>query len=382
MKLAIRIFSIWLVSALLVCCRDNRGGEVGVTTLYPLEQTKLVNDIAPFVDQMEIVPIAPDERTFMNSVSKAVRDEAGNFYLLDFTGNLVALKPDGTFLRTVARKGRGPREYIKIEDIAISNDGEYLMTLGPVSIQCYGIKDTTLYREIPHGKLSMPFDALAPSGDDGAYLFAAFPAESKDYAASKPMLFRINGKGALKGEYLPREDVTISMGNITQIGGNSYIIKPQSSEHIAYRLDPDGISPYYKIDFGNKNIPSYRDKAVTNIGDYISAPYYKLPMSFQQTDSALYFKAAGPKMNGNNFLYSISSGSGIRWLDADVPDPVSFIASDEEYFYIFVPAAILGRDKGLCPLSEYIVGQARKAGLAAKDNPAIAKVRFNPAARI
>ena len=71
--------------------------------MKPLEQTRKVDDISPWVDAVEFVRIADDERTLFSTVVKMLLDDSGNIFLLDDQGRIVALKPDGTFLRTVAR---------------------------------------------------------------------------------------------------------------------------------------------------------------------------------------------------------------------------------------------------------------------------------------
>lgn len=95
-----------VMTALLAACgsriapRDAEGGIV----LKPLEQTRKVDDISTWVDAVEFVRIADDERTLFSTVVKMLLDDSGNIFLLDDQGRIVALKPDGTFLRTVARQ--------------------------------------------------------------------------------------------------------------------------------------------------------------------------------------------------------------------------------------------------------------------------------------
>ena len=126
-----------VMTALLAACgsriapRDAEGGIV----LKPLEQTRKVDDISPWVDAVEFVRIADDERTLFSTVVKMLLDDSGNIFLLDDQGRIVALKPDGTFLRTVARQGRANNEYISVSDIAVA--GPEFMILDGSKVKCF-----------------------------------------------------------------------------------------------------------------------------------------------------------------------------------------------------------------------------------------------------
>ena len=74
-----------VMTALLAACgsriapRDAEGGIV----LKPLEQTRKVDDISTWVDAVEFVRIADDERAHFTAVIKMLLDDGGNTFLLD-----------------------------------------------------------------------------------------------------------------------------------------------------------------------------------------------------------------------------------------------------------------------------------------------------------
>lgn len=387
MKIVSRyLFSVCLLVLVSVCFArcSNKSSEskyAQLGTLLPLDETELVSDIGPYVDEVRLVPITNRNEALMSYVSKAVLDESGNIFILDIEGNVVALKPDGTLLRKVANKGRGPKEYLNVEDIAVSSDGKYLMVLDGAKLRCYGLTDTTLYKEIDVLRSEFPVDAFAPAGGDDVYLFGAFPASREDYGKSKPMLLLTDSKGRKKREYLPRKDFTVSICNITQVFGNGYILKPQDSEHVVYKLYPDSVSAYCKVDFGKKNIPANYDggKTQIDVGEYMTATYFKLPMFFQETADDLYFKAAGPDADGYNFLYSKDKKRGIHWVDSREASPLNFIASDDTYFYAVVSKQLLSGSDDVCPLTKYIADAIRLdsgSDSAGGDNDVIVKIKF------
>ncbi|MCL2561896.1 MAG: 6-bladed beta-propeller [Rikenellaceae bacterium] len=372
--------SLLFVISFLVCfvqCRKSEQNLYVSEIIYPLEQTRLISDFKPYIESIIVIPIQESDQSLMSYISKALLDNDGNIYILD-KGRIIALKPDGTFLRRIGRIGQGPREYLNIEDIAISDDGEYLMVLQSLAgnILLYGIKDTTLYKEIAV-PLIAPFDALAPARE-GAWLYAAFPASQSDYGKLEPMITRIDNNANIIEQHLPRKDFTMSIGNITQVSHNNYLLKPQSSEHIVYRLMPDSMSACYKIDFGRKNIPPNWEKDLRDVQSYMHSPYFKSPMFFQETDSLLYFKAAGPQAQGYNFLYLRGKGKGIHWVDNYSNFLADFIASDADYFYVVIPPLQLVEDMDdLCPLSKYLTYKTGVDRDPNNNNPVIVKIKFN-----
>ena len=357
-----------------VQCKENRKSPHVSDTLYPFEQTLLIRSFEAYIESITIIPIQESNKSLMSYISKALLDDSGNMYFFD-KGRIIAFNPDGTYLRQVGQKGRGPGEYLNVEDIAISVDGEYLMVLQSSKILFYGIKDSTIYKEIAVPFVE-PFDAFAPA-NDGAWLFATFPATRNDFGKVNPMITRIDNNANIVEQGIPRVDFTMSIGNITQVSHNNYILKPQSSDHIVYRLMPDSMTACYKIDFGSKNIPPNWEN-LADVQSYMQSPYFKTPMFFQETNDLLYFKCAGPQATGYNFLYSRSQKKGIHWVDGKNDFYANFIASDADCFYVVIPPLVLAEGiEDLCPLSKYLLEKIETNIDSTNENPVIVKIRFN-----
>lgn len=367
-----------VMTALLAACgsriapRDAEGGIV----LKPLEQTRKVDDISPWVDAVEFVRIADDERTLFSTVVKMLLDDSGNIFLLDDQGRIVALKPDGTFLRTVARQGRANNEYISVSDIAVA--GPEFMILDGSEVKCFDLSDPSGVRSIDI-PVSVPCDALAPDGDGGVYLFSAFsldPAENRSDADS--LLYRVSAEGDLVGSYLRRTDCTLSLNNISQSSCGEYMLRPQDGNHIFYRLTADGIVPAYRVDFGDENIPYryYFDVAGEDLMSYIMSPYYKMPMELHETASHLFFRVAGPEAREVSVVYDSGSSTGIMWENAPSDMQMQILGSDGKWFYAIMPETG-GADDGMHgPLYGYVQKALSEKEPDAADHSYIVKIRF------
>lgn len=367
-----------VMTALLAACgsriapRDAEGGIV----LKPLEQTQKVDDISTWVDAVEFVRIADDERTLFSTVVKMLLDDNGNIFLLDDQGRIVALKPDGTFLRTVARQGRANNEYISVSDIAVA--GPEFMILDGSKVKCFDLSDPSGVRSIDI-PVSVPCDALAPDGDGGVYLFSAFsldPAENRSDADS--LLYRVSAEGDLVGSYLRRTDCTLSLNNISQSSCGEYMLRPQDGNHIFYRLTADGIVPAYRVDFGDENIPYryYFDVAGEDLMSYIMSPYYKMPMELHETASHLFFRVAGPEAREVSVVYDREGSVGIMWENAPSDMQMQILGSDGKWFYAIMPETG-GADDGMHgPLYGYVQKALSEKEPDAADHSYIVKIRF------
>lgn len=365
--------------AALCCCACKRRivlSDVDASiVLTPLQHAQLQNDLGDVVDAVELTEIADDKRTYTSVVTKMVLDRNKNMYMLDDRGNLVAIKPDGTFLTTVARRGRAGNEYLNISDIAIS-DREFMILDGS-KVKCFDLADLSQVRiiDIP---VNVPCDALAPDGMDGIYLYSAFPRDYEDTRTDNDfLLYRVSSDGELVAEYVKREDNTVSMNNISQASIGEYILRPQSSNHVFYRLTEDGIVPEYKIDFGEKNIPHryFFDSADEDLGTYIMSPYYKLPMELHETSSHVFFRVAGPQARETSIVYDKRSKKGIRWESEPCDMQMQILASDGEWFYAVMPE-LPETDELHGPFFRYVHNALQKQGMSEAEHSYIVKIQF------
>lgn len=170
------------------------------------------------------------------------------------------------------------------------------------------------------------------------------------------------------------------MSNISQSSGNTYYLRPQDNGHVFFRLTETGPEPVYRIDFKGKTIPEryYFDAAGEDIMKYMMSDYYKLPMDLHETDTHLYFHAAGPGASDCIFIYDRGSGKGIRWTNApgSVTVPVPVLASDGDWFYTIFPEIDpdMGKDGDI--LFRFIVSELEKRGAPISSGPYIVKFNF------
>lgn len=376
-----------VMTALLAACgsriapRDAEGGIV----LKPLEQTQKVDDISPWVDAVEFVRIADDERTLFSTVVKMLLDDSGNIFLLDDQGRIEALAADGGTITEIAHEVCDNEGCHFISDIALSNS-ELLILEGDEIIR-FELADLSHVRREKF-PVDLPCDALAPDGNGGIYLFSAFPktlpelpqgnSVTKVQAGDEFMLYHISPEGEVTDKYIPRTDCTLSLNNISQSSCGEYMLRPQDGNHIFYRLTADGIVPAYRVDFGDENIPYryYFDVAGEDLMSYIMSPYYKMPMELHETASHLFFRVAGPEAREVSVVYDSGSSTGIMWENAPSDMQMQILGSDGKWFYAIMPETG-GADDGMHgPLYGYVQKALSEKEPDAADHSYIVKIRF------
>lgn len=386
MKRIVVALCVLAVAAAVGCGRRtaSNSAEAGIV-LKPLEQTQKVDDISPWVDAVEFVRIADDERAHFTAVIKMLLDDGGNTFLLDDQGRVVALSADGSCLTEITQEVCNSEGCRFISDIALS-DNVLAVLAGSEIIRFDGSDFSHVRREdVP---IDLPCDALAPDGKGGIYLFSAFPKTlpelpqgsnvTKELAGDEFMLYRISADGVVAERYIPRTDCTLSLNNISQSSCGEYVLRPQDGNHIFYRLTADGIVPAYRVDFGDENIPYryYFDVAGEDLMSYIMSPYYKMPMELHETASHLFFRVAGPEAREVSVVYDSGSSTGIMWENAPSDMQMQILGSDGKWFYAIMPETG-GADDGMHgPLYGYVQKALSEKEPDAADHSYIVKIRF------
>lgn len=329
--------------ALLLCllcltgCGCQREPQPQVEcTLRPLEECREISDLQPCVAEADVIRIR-EGAGFLADISKVLLDREGTFYVLDVRGNLCLLHADGTRSEKTINRGRASDEYLRIEDMALT-DTELLLLDGG-KVKCFDRKSLKRIRTLDI-RSGIPFDALAPRTDGGAYLFSAFPDDPRDPEADRDcLLYRVDAEGRVAAEGVRREECVFSVCNVSQSFDNRYFLRPQNSRHVFYRLTAEGIVPEYRMDFREANIPAryYYDAADEDIRSFMVSDFYKLPMNLHETASHLCFDAVGPKAVETCFVYDRRSKRGIRWTSRPGDLPMRVVASDDAYFYLVLP---------------------------------------------
>ena len=321
---------------LFLATQCGKNDTDNLLAIFPLNHTKVENNFENFVDKLVLIPISESKENLISDISKIIIGNNNNFLFLDGNAVVKVFSPDGKFIRDIGTKGRGPGEYINIEDICLTADGNHLLILQTGSVNKYRVSDGSFITKIEIPRKN--YDAICSSINGSFYLFSSNPADDSNFETPFYALSNFSEKGKLIKELLPRKDFVFTQGIFTQSYDKSTIMRPQEGDNIAYKIR-DEVVPFLKIDFQERAIPSryiFRESndLYSGMKNYLYSEYYKLPIYIHDTRKFIYFSSIGPGAKQNDFLFNIENCNGIHWTyEQNDNDPLFIMASDDEFFY-------------------------------------------------
>ena len=315
------------------CGNQSKPVSVEQEIITPLSAGNAVNDLLPYIDSVEVVPLETTGKALIGLVGKILLLPNGNV-LIKSTASMFMFSPEGKFLFQIGKNGRGPEEYLTIDDVCLSQDARELWILGGCEIVKYStetgqfIRKTTL--ELP--EICNGFDAIASGPGHSAFLYYCPQMDENHFSEDFYCLYRYDEQGRILQKFLPRKDYGLNIALITQASDNRYILRPQDSDNICYYLSDSLPVPRVKIDFGKETI---KNRYSSDLQTYLRSDYYKMPVYIYDTRDYFYFSYCGPEATDCYCIHSFKNNKTITWeRKGDDADGMFMIGgADKDFFY-------------------------------------------------
>lgn len=315
------------------CGNQSKPVSVEQEIITPLSAENAVNDLLPYIDSVEVVPLETTGKALIGLVGKILLLPNGNV-LIKSTASMFMFSPKGKFLFQIGKNGRGPEEYLTIDDVCLSQDARELWILGGCEIVKYStetgrfIRKTTL--ELP--EICNGFDAIASGPGHSAFLYYCPQMDENNFSEDFYCLYRYDEQGRILQKFLPRKDYGLNIALITQASDNRYILRPQDSDNICYYLSDSLPVPRVKIDFGKETI---KNRYSSDLQTYLRSDYYKMPVYIYDTRDYFYFSYCGPEATDCYCIHSFKNSKTITWeRKGDDADGMFMIGgADKDFFY-------------------------------------------------
>ena len=315
------------------CGNQSKPVSVEQEIITPLSAGNAVNDLLPYIDSVEVVPLETTGKALIGLVGKILLLPNGNV-LIKSTASMFMFSPEGKFLFQIGKNGRGPEEFLTIDDVCLSQDARELWILGGCEIVKYStetgrfIRKTTL--ELP--EICTGFDAIASGPDHSAFLYYCPQMDENNFSEDFYCLYRYDEQGRILQKFLPRKDYGLNIALITQTSDNRYILRPQDSDNICYYLSDSLPVPRVKIDFGKETI---KNRYSSDLQTYLRSDYYKMPVYIYDTRDYFYFSYCGPEATDCYCIHSFKNSKTITWeRKGDDADGMFMIGgADKDFFY-------------------------------------------------
>ena len=315
------------------CGNQSQPVSVEQEIITPLSAGNAVDDLLPYIDSVEVVPLETTGKALIGLVGKILLLPNGNV-LIKSTASMFMFSPEGKFLFQIGKNGRGPEEYLTIDDVCLSQDARELWILGGCEIVKYStetgrfIRKTTL--ELP--EICNGFDAIASGPGHSAFLYYCPQMDENNFSEDFYCLYRYDEQGRILQKFLPRKDYGLNIALITQASDNRYILRPQDSDNICYYLSDSLPVPRVKIDFGKETI---KNRYSSDLQTYLRSDYYKMPVYIYDTRDYFYFSYCGPEATDCYCIHSFKNNKTITWeRKGDDADGMFMIGgADKDFFY-------------------------------------------------
>lgn len=315
------------------CGNQSKPVSVEQEIITPLSAGNAVDDLLPYIDSVEVVPLETTGKALIGLVGKILLLPNGNV-LIKSTASMFMFSPEGKFLFQIGKNGRGPEEYLTIDDVCLSQDARELWILGGCEIVKYStetgrfIRKTTL--ELP--EICNGFDAIASGPGHSAFLYYCPQMDENNFSEDFYCLYRYDEQGRILQKFLPRKDYGLNIALITQASDNRYILRPQDSDNICYYLSDSLPVPRVKIDFGKETI---KNRYSSDLQTYLRSDYYKMPVYIYDTRDYFYFSYCGPEATDCYCIHSFKNSKTITWerKGDDADGMFMIVGADKDFFY-------------------------------------------------
>ncbi len=243
-----KYLSISLLLLVALSCTDDKSADE-ILKFETRSNCSIVDDCA---SKVEILPLRT-AGAMIGEVMQCKETTAG-FMVVDYDYNIFCFNASGELQNKIARVGRGPQEYVSVDDVAVDRQGNlYILSQGT---------DVLVYTASGEFKGRHTLEAAASSVsvlDDGRLCFTLCHEEDAAYADDR-LLFADAELKPLQSA-LPLRKTTLSAYGF---GFEKLFRRPgamsglyfQSHDRLQYSIDPQGnILKTYTLDFGDYAAP-------------------------------------------------------------------------------------------------------------------------------
>lgn len=238
------ILIIALISILTGCSDHKKAVQPNTIAVEPQKFTgKSFNPDSIFTNP-RYIPLETNKACLIDDISKVIWYD-DKFYILDMDGNkLFIFNADGTFYKSVGKRGNGPQEYSTANDIAICNQKLYLLARDLKKLMTYTL-DGEYVSEIA---LDGYFTNMAFVDENNIILYRNFNSNST--CSNLCRLALKTGKLEANYHQVKKEQFGVSYRNTTfDLNGDDLYFFSEHDYNI-YQIWNDSTVVQFRINFG------------------------------------------------------------------------------------------------------------------------------------
>ena len=269
------------------------------------------------IDEIEIIPIESDSVLF--GPSRGFTFIGDNYFFIDLlsTSNIIRCDTSGRILNSIGIRGRGPNEYLEINDYFLTED-EIIIYSAINSSQYTYNKDGTLLNK---STLGFNFHKIHPI-ENGYWVYMGQGRENNSY----PRLLLYDEQGNIEKSMLNFascvpfvEDTPV----FTQFNDNIYFRETFNND--IYKVTEEGLEVAFRFDFGKYNIPSkfYETKDMMQAGGLLMENDFAVIHRFFESEKYFFIDVFVQKQDDRSVvIYGLKNkiDGSWKWVEHDSED--------------------------------------------------------------
>ena len=291
---------------------------------FDIKKTKEIKDVWELIDNIEYIPLETNDNVLMGNIEKLMLYN-GKYYLLDgsIAYSVFIFNEDGSHYKTINNVGRGPQEYVKLNNMTIDkyNDELILTDRSDYSLHFYDTDGNFKKKENCGVRFA---DIIRITKDDflvylGTYWNIHIPDIDNYYIIVGSPFGEIKQRGLFKDDFYRK--LSISGKNHIHICEDNVLLSTPFTNKI-YHAFPNGkLSLRYQFIFENGSPKLYRSIDNNDFDKFFSE------LAKRKVEYLLEHKI----LETDNYLLAVldTGGESIRHFIYDKKTKESFITTKE-----------------------------------------------------
>lgn len=241
-----------LILVVLIAICFSCKSEVKSNDIIKIKPSKLAVEASNLFDDFEIIPLEGLKKSLIGEVTKIVETKNIIYVLDQKQEKLFLFSENGEFLNSLQNIGKGPNEYLTLDDFIIYGNTLFLLSRASRKLFQYSLTGK-IQKTI---NIEKQYSQLAKGKGSTLVFYRDFLSMTKDDFFNIEV-FDLKSETVIKqfSPFIKEQNGELSWGSSRQIFATSknklFLTLP--FQHKIFEVDKKGLSNFLAIDFGSEN---------------------------------------------------------------------------------------------------------------------------------
>jgi hypothetical protein len=316
----------------VMSCQDKSSDALIPNFEIAPNKAKSENHLSDLIESYRIIKLETSDECILGPIKKIYKSTS-YFFVKTAEDDLVLFDKEGNYIRMIGAKGRGPGEYLRIQDFAV-NDDESIVTICSLKDLCfYRVGDGSFIKKVDfdyfiNSIVYLPNDELLVQTTQTDFLIARIDTSGKTVDSFGTMSMALEFEQAFEFVKLDNSNFLYRIGQTTDV--YAYNLQNSSSERKQIFEHVDALREQELHD----NLVAQGDDplAYSNLSDFFKSHYRIMLLKKLNSNLLLYYL-----YQGNSYLMLYNTDKKIKKEIIFAPKKSSNIIDD----ILYLPTSVL-----------------------------------------